>query len=327
MRLLLPFVDLLQGRIPEEGIAALKRVDPDTRIPIRVALKLLDDAVVATGDPDLGLKAARVATQGDYDLLEYAMVSSRTVRDANEVLRRYVQLVNGALDYSIEIQSDRAISRFISRVPLSRAAADFQLGALYSASRRWLPAPPRAYSEIWFSYPEPRDTQEYARSFPDSTVRFAAPFDAIVFDRRYLDFPMPHADPKLHALLRKQLDHAIAELPPAHDLRRRVRKLIMAELASGNPNADHIAERLQMSRRTLTRQLLQDRTSFKALLEEVRRELAERALITEDVGMAEIATRLGFAEPNAFYRAFKRWTGMTPSEFRERNWRGPRDLE
>jgi AraC-like DNA-binding protein len=327
MRLLLPFLDLLRGQMPEEAIAALKRVDPDTRIPIRVALKLLENAVVTTGDPDLGLKAARLATQGDYDLLEYAMVSSRTVKDANEVLRRYVKLVNSALDYSTETQGKRAISRFISRVPLSRAAADFQLGALYSASRRWLPAPPQAYSEIWFTYPEPADLREYERSFPGSKVRFEAPFDAIVFDRRYLDLPMPHADPKLHALLRKQLDHAIADLPPAHELRRQVRKLITAELAGGHASAERVAKRLQMSRRTLTRKLLEQGTTFKGLLEEVRREIAERALISEDVGIAEIAERLGFAESNAFHRAFKRWTGMTPSEFRQANWRGPRGPE
>lgn len=324
MRLVLPFVELLVDQLPEESIAALKRVDPDTRLPARVALDWLEKSVAATGDPDLGLKAARVAMRGDYDLLEYTMVSSQSVKEANEILRRYVKLLNSALDYSTEIHGERAISRFISRVPLSRAASDFQMGALYGASIRWLPPWPDAYSEVWFTYPEPVQLHEYERSFPGSKLRFGAPFDAIVFDRRYLDLPMPHADPKLHALLLKQLDHAITCLPPAHALRLRVRKLIKAELLGGSPTVDHIAQSLGMSRRTLARQLLAEGATFKGLLEEVRRELAERALISEDVGIAEIAERLGFAESNTFYRAFKRWTGMTPSSFREINWRGPR---
>jgi AraC-like DNA-binding protein len=327
MRLLLPFVDLLRGRIPDESVKALKAIDPDAHIPISLVLKWLEDSVALTGDPDLGLKAARLAAQGDYDLLEYAMVSSETVRDANEVMRRYVKLVNSALDYSLEIQGERAISRLSSRVPLSRAAADFQLAALYSASRRWLPAPPDAYSEIWLTYPEPGDTTEHARAFPGSKVCFGAPFDAIVFDRKYLNLRMPHADPKLHALLRRQIEERVAELPPAQELRKQVRKLIVAELAGGNPSADHVADCLQMSRRTLTRRLLQQGTTFKALLEEVRREVAVRALISEEIGIAGIAERLGFAEAAAFHRAFKRWTGMTPAEYRERNWRGPQGLE
>lgn len=327
MRLLRPFVELLRGQIPERDVAEYEKIDPDARIPISVALQLLEGAVQLTQDPDLGLKAARFAAQGSYDLLEYTMVSAASVREANEVMRRFIQLMNSALDYSLEVSGDLVISRFSSRVPLPRAAADFQLAALYSASRRWLPAPPDAYGEVWLTYPEPADTREHARSFSHAKIRFGAPFDAIVFERKYLDLPMPQADPKLHALLRRQLEQAVADLPPAQELRRQVRKLILAELCGGNPSADHIAERLEMSRRTLTRHLVQQGTSFKALLEEVRRELAERALISEEVGIAEIAERLGFAESAAFHRAFKRWTGMTPADYRERNWRGPSGLQ
>ena len=327
MRLVRPFVEFLRGRIPEKSALDDSKIDLDARIPISVALQLLEGAVQLTGDPDLGLKAARFVGQGHYDLIEYTLVSAATVKDASEVLRRAVQLMNSALDYSLEIHGDLAISRFSSRVPLTRAAADFQLAAFYGASRRWLPAPPDAHGEVWFTYPEPADTSEHARSFPGTRLRFAAPFDAIVYERKYLDLPMPQADPKLHALLRRQLESVVAELPPTQELRRQVRKLILAELGGGNPSADHIAERLQMSRRTLTRRLLQQGTTFKRLLEEVRRELAERALISEEVGIAEIAERLGFAEPAAFHRAFKRWTGMTPADYRERNWRGPSGLQ
>ena len=323
LRLVRPFVEYLRGQISDKEVTDFEKVDLDARIPVSAALQLLEAAVQRTGDPDLGLKAARFAEQGSYDLLEYTMVSAPTVREANDVLRRFIQLMNSALDYSLEIHGDHAISRFSSRVPLSRAAADFQLAALYSASRRWLPAPPNSHGEVWFTHPEPDDTREYARSFPGAKVRFEAPFDAIVYERSYLDLPMPQADPRLHALLRRQLEHAVAELPPAQELRRKVRKLILAELPGGSPGADHIAERLQMSRRTLTRHLLQQGTTFKRLLDDVRRELAERALISEEVGIAEIAERLGFAEPAAFHRAFKRWTGLTPADYRERNWRGP----
>jgi AraC-like DNA-binding protein len=322
MRLLQPFLELTRDLITDGGMRAFEALDPDARIPACWALKLLDDSVRKLKDPDLGLKAARIAAQGDYDLLEYAMVSAPTVREANEILRRYVGLLDDALDYTLEIHGDRAISRLRSHVPLPRAAADFQLGTLYNAPRRWLPHPPNLFLEVWLSYPEPPDTREHLRTFQGAALRFDAPFDAIVYERSYLDLRPPHPDRKLHALLVKQLEQRAIELPPALTLRHRVRKLITAELSGGNPSADHIAGLLGMSRRTLMRRLLEHGTRFQALLDEVRLGLAERALISEEVGITEIAERLGFAEPAAFRHAFRRWTGTTPSEYRARNWRG-----
>src|SRR5262245_45526108 len=213
MRLLHPFFEVQRGRIPEEAMRALDAIDPDTRVPVCYAIALLEDSVRQLQDPDLGLKAARIAAQGDYDLLEYAMVTAQTVRDANEILRRYVRLLNTALDYSLEIHGDLAISRLSSRVPIPRAAADFQLGTLYNAPRRWLPAPPDMRVEIWFAYPEPPDTQEHTRTFQGAMLRFDAPFDAIVYERGYLDLHPPQPDPKLHALLVSQLEQRATELP------------------------------------------------------------------------------------------------------------------
>jgi AraC-like DNA-binding protein len=322
VRLLHPFLDLLREQMLDEGIQNLDKLDPDTRIPIRFALHLLEHAVLKTDDPDLGLRAARTAKRGDYELLEYTMLSSKTVREAHEVLRRYVHIVNSALDYSIDIQGPLVISRFSSRIVLSRAASDFQIAAVYLAAHRWLPAPPDMYREVWFTYPEPPDTREHLVSLPGATLRFGAPFDAILCDRAYLDLPMPRADAKLHRLLRTQLEERVAELPPAQRLRRRVRGLIAARLSGGSATAEEIAATLQMSRRTLTRRLVEQGITFKELLEEVRRELAERALISEDVSLGEIAQRIGFSEPTVFHRAFKRWTGLTATAYRERNWRG-----
>src|SRR5262245_49651028 len=153
-------------------------------------------------------------------------------------------------------------------------------------------------------------------------LRFAAPFDAVGYERGYLDLQPPQPEPKLHALLLSHLEQRATELPSALTLSYRVRRLILFELSGGNPSADHIASRLGMSRRTLTRRLLDQGTRFQTLLDEVRLGLCERALISEEVGIAEIAERLGFAEPAAFRHAFKRWTGMTPSQYRARNWRG-----
>jgi AraC-like DNA-binding protein len=327
MRLIRPFLLALRGRVLPTAMAELERVDLDARIPIGLALKLLEDAIATTGDADLGLKAARIAEQGDYDLLEYAIVSSPTVRDGHEVLRRHVQLLNTALEYSLDVQLERAICRFSSRISLRRslprAATDFQLAAFHHASLRWFPPLSGFKSEVWFTYTKPADTSEHVRSFGAAELHFEASADAIVFPTEYLELRMPHADPKLHALLQRQIEERLIDLPSGLEFRRQVRKLISLALVDGKATAGDVATRLNMSRRTLTRHLLRQGASFKALLDEVRREHAEHALVREGGSVGEISERLGYAEPAAFHKAFRRWTGMTPAQYRRRNWHGP----
>lgn len=324
IRLVRPFLAVLRNRsgIPRPILRAFENLDPDARIPVRRALKLLERASEMAGDPELGLRAAHEATRGDYDLLEYAAISCQTGADVLKVIRRYFRLVNDLAELGLETHGERAIVRITSPIRLPRVAADFQSAAIYGAVARWNRPRPECRVEVWFRHPEPPDTREYARAFSPAVVRFSAPFDGFVFDRRWLDRQVPTADPKLHQLLCRHADERLAALPRSGSLLRRVRELVADELGRGNPSADHIAARLHMSRRTLTRRLEQMGTTFKALLDEVRRDLAMRWLVTEDVRIAELAHRLGFSEPAAFHRAFKRWSGKTPAQYRRDHWRG-----
>ena len=104
IRLVQPFLAVLRHRseISQEILQALGRLDPDQRIPVGRALELLERATVLTGDPELGLRAAREATQGDYDLLEYAASSCETAAEAVEVIGRYFRLVNDVAELSLE---------------------------------------------------------------------------------------------------------------------------------------------------------------------------------------------------------------------------------
>jgi AraC-like DNA-binding protein len=117
-------------------------------------------------------------------------------------------------------------------------------------------------------------------------------------------------------VLRKYADVLLAELPKAESLTERVRALITEQLVAGEPSAERIARALHMSRRTLARKLDQEGTSFKDLLEGTRRHLALRYVGGHDLGMTEIAFLLGFSQAAPFHRAFKRWTGQTPLEYR-----------
>jgi AraC-like DNA-binding protein len=317
-RLVRPFVRLLRGypQIPQEGLDELEAFDPDTRVPIATIHELLAGAEFLTGDPDLGLKAARLIAPGDYGVLEYAARSAATWRGACDALWRYMRLVNDALCYSVQEEGELAQLRLDSKVALPRASADFQSAAFYVSVAYWWPDNFQPDLEVCFLHPRPADVSEYERTFPTGRLRFEAPFNGFVFPKEYLELPVQGADPHLHAVLRKHADAMLAELPRAQSLTERARDLVVKELAGGTPTLGHVARRLALSERTLARRLDEEGTTFKALLEDSRRRLSLRYVRESELAFGEIAFLLGFSQTAAFYRAFRRWTGQTPLEWR-----------
>ncbi|MFI5308313.1 MAG: AraC family transcriptional regulator [Polyangiales bacterium] len=318
VRLVHTFLRVLQRdpRFPPELLAPLEALDPDDRLPIVAVHELLQGAVLMTGDPDLGLKAAREISPGDYGALEYAICSAATLGDGLEVCARYMRLVNDALDFSLRIEGERAIVQLDSGVVLPRSAADFQSAAFHISGLRSHPSELEPHYEVWFTHSCPASVDEYERTFVGGVLRFDAPWNGFTFDRRYLELPMPTSDPKLHDLIRKHAELLLAELPRAESMTEKVRDLIAKELEGGSPSVATIAHRLHTSPRTLGRKLEHEGASFKELLDDLRRRLALRYVGGQDLGLSEIAFLLGFSQSAAFHRAFKRWTGQTPLEYR-----------
>ena len=317
-RLLIPFVRVMLGR-PDvhQGVRdSLKSLDPDERVPISAAHELLKVAVEMTGEPDLGLLAAREIHRGDYGAVEYAARSAANWGEVCGVMGRYMRLINDALQYSIYTDASRAFIQLQSSVELPRAAADFQSGAfMVGASQLW-PSGANPTFEAWFTHERPAHIQAYTQTFPGGVLRFDAPFNGFVFDKNYLDTPVESADPQLHAVIRRHADALLAGLPDVPNVTARVRELLAKELLGGNPSADHIARQIPMGVRTLGRRLEQEGTSFKELLDDLRRRLALGYVAGSELALSEIALLLGFSQVAAFHRAFKRWTSQTPLEYR-----------
>jgi AraC-like DNA-binding protein len=302
--------------IPASLIDPLDALDPDERVPIAPMLELLRGAVQMTGDPDLGLKAAREIAVGDYGAIEYVVNSASTLRESMQLLGRYLPLVNDALRFSLRTEGGKAIVQLDSSVVLPRAAADFQSAAFYVATLQRSQELIDPHYEAVFTHAQPERIEEYQRTFAPGRVRFGAPFNGFVFDARQLEMPLASADPKLHDVLRKYADVLMADLPKAESVTERVRGLISKQLSGGDTGADNIARALHMSRRTLGRKLEHEGTTFKELVDDTRRKLALRYVGGHDLGLTEIAFLLGFSQAAPFHRAFKRWTGQTPLEYR-----------
>lgn len=319
MRLIRPFLKVFSKdpRFQKELLDPLWAMDPDDRMPIALALELMRGGIEISGDPSIGLKAAAEVERGDYGVLEYVARSAPTIFAALEVLGRYLALVNDALRFNYEVKDGRVTIRFESTIVLPRPSADFQSAAFYWATKLLLdPETAAAPVEVWFEHAQPDDVSEYRKTFGDNKVLFGMPNNGFTFAAELLERPLPSADEKLHALIRKHADALVAELPRAQSFTQRVRELLLKELEGGNPSAVRIASALHMSGRTLTRRLEDEGTTFKDLLDDLRKSLSLRYVGSTDLGLSEIAFLLGFSQSAAFHRAFKRWTAQTPLEYR-----------
>ncbi len=298
-----------------ESLNKLKAIDPACRIPATVANELATRQVAVTGDADLGFKAARALPLGRAGALDYAMYSAANVRESAMVADRYIRTFSDVLTVRLDREDTRAVMKLEMSVPVPKAILDFTISAWYANHIR-TPLAGAPGLECWFTHPKPADTTEYERTFQGADLRFEAPSNGFAFHREYLDAPLPGADPALHAMLCEHVQLTLSHSTQQQTLSGRVRELASKELLQGDPTVFTVARQLRMSARTLARRLEREGTTFSAVLDSLRQELALRYVTHNELAFTEIAFRLGFSHVEAFYRAFKRWTGQTPLTYR-----------
>ena len=296
----------------------LRAIDPTTRIPAAVASELAVRQVEQTGDADLGLKAGRSMLLGRAGALDYAMHSAATVRDAIDVGRQYARLFSDLLDISTVVEGHRATIRVDVGPGAPRPIHDFAMSAWFTNHLiEALHGVPRL--ECWFAHSRPQDMDEYERTFAPAALRFDAPCYGFAFASDCLHAPLPGADPVVHAVLCGHVDSVLRELSDRSvrsNFADRVERVASQELLQGSPSVIGVARHLRISPRTLARWLEREGTTFSAVLDRLRRNLALRFAESHELGWTEIASRLRFSHVEAFYRAFKRWTGQTPLSYR-----------
>ncbi|MCA9726635.1 MAG: AraC family transcriptional regulator [Candidatus Eisenbacteria bacterium] len=297
--------------LPSEG------EDPDARIATPAVLTLLDAAASATGDPNLALHIAQSAEVASYDLHAYAFLSSRNLGDGFDRLCRYQRLIHDTTRVVRERRGHRQVIRHLlpGGGAIPRHSAEFLIGSWVRFARlatqtQWAPG------EVRFAHPAPPDAAEHARFFL-SPVRFGTGENAIVADDAALAIPCTAAESGLSAMLDRVADEAMRKMPESPDsVADRVRRALLPELRGGEPTPAAAAAHMRVSVRTLQRQLAAEGTTFRDLLDQLRHELAIRHLESSRHAIGEIAFLLGFAEVSTFHRAFKRWAGKSPSEYR-----------
>jgi AraC-like DNA-binding protein len=290
--------------------------DPDARIPIEQAEALWRTAYDVSNDPNLALHAIEVLPFGAYRVIDFLASSAPTVGAALAKVADYFPLVNDAdrLSYVVGADVTYALEARSRARTIARPYAEYTLAAVFLRTRV-ATNPLYRLLRVEFSHPRPADISEHERVF-DCPVVFGCERCRLVMTPAAWNTERAGADPALFALLDSHARNLLDHLPRVGDFAGRVRDAIDRELRGGDPRLDSIAKQLAMSARTLQRRLRSEGLVFNDVLDEMRFRAAQAYLAHGDVACAEVAFLLGFAEQSSFNRAFKRWSGRTPTEFR-----------
>jgi AraC-like DNA-binding protein len=325
-RLVAPTLAWLRARgcVPQEVIrrAGLPDTSADLlEVPVQLAelRRFFDIAAEAAADPDLGVAVVPSIPVHNWDLLDYCCLNAPTVRGALARVERYFALFN---EHAIlTISPTPAGATLDMRVPgeplfFGQHGNQLWLGMAIDRIRRGTRAHIKPL-RCWLAHPEPRPTRGFATFAGTDDVTFGSESNGFELRAADLDTPVVGADPVLLSVLDSYAERELAERGPAHGLLGRVRDLVRRTLPEPPPPIDAIAERLRMSPRTLQRQLAESGTTYRDIVDRVREQLA-RFHLEAGRSTDEIAYLLGYSERAPFLRAFQRWTGRAPADFRRR---------
>jgi AraC-like DNA-binding protein len=300
--------------IREAGLDPHLFDDGTNVIPHAALGRLLTLSVVRTDCPHFGLLVGRRATILSLGLVGRLMQQSETVGDAMRALVSNLSIQNRGAVPSLRIIGDMALFTFAVYQPEAESAdqiSDGSLAVAVNALRAlcgadWSPA------EVLLPRVAPADQEPYRRHFR-APVRFNQESAIIVFPTRDLDLRIAGADPVMRALLEERIQQMKgaqgSEFPDD------IRRLLRTRLTSTRCSAENIAKLLAMHRRTLSRRL-KGGMGYRAIANEIRFEIARQLLEDTEVPLGQIAAALGYSEASAFTRAFRRWSGETPTAWR-----------
>ncbi len=302
--------------LSEAGINAEESCNANARVPTTKTMKLWRLAVAATGDPAFGLVAARHFQPAVLHGLGFAWLASDTLRDALGRLVKYSHLINALPDFRLEDGEDTV--DLVVTVPdlgpnFSHAATDAGL-AMFLRMCQITAANDVMPVHVALQRPEPVDKKPYTAMFGPS-IEYSADAHRLSFDATLANTPLSTAHPELARLNDQTVIDYLARYERSN-LAMQVRAKIIEGLPDGRPSQEDIAQTLNTSLRSLQRKLRDEDTSFKDLLNETQQELALQYIRDTSRTIGEITYLLGFSEPSNFTRAFKRWTGKSPGEFR-----------
>lgn len=276
-------------------------------------MRLLADRIA---DQAFGLRAARCWHPSNLGALGYAWLSSSTLRSALKCVVRYWRIVNG--DVAVRLDETPDGIEFVHTPPALDSITegirgDIVMAIIHDMCRTNI-SPTFSPGRVAFRQPPPADAKPYELLF-GCPVSFGADANRMFIGSAEADHPLPTANRDLAAVHDGILVKQLARLDKANVVER-FRASLRERMISGEVSEEEIALDLHMSRRSLQRRLAEADASYQALVDETRREMALRYIEDPAQSATDITFLLGYSQQSVFTRAFRRWTGMSPSQYR-----------
>ena len=300
--------------LSEVGVEMSLFDDPDNLIGYAARGRLIRHCVARTGCPHLGLLVGQQGQLRDLGLVGLLAKYSPDVGAALHCLVRHFHLHARGATVSLAVKGDMATLAYDIHLPHTEATDQLGDGAaamLLNIMRSlcgadWVP------SEVLLAHRRPADERAYRRVF-QAPLGFDAECNGLTFPASWLDHPLPAADPELSRLLHKQIDALETRSDSFPD---QVRSVLRSALLTRHARADQVAALFSMHSRTLSRRLDACGTSYREMLDESRFEIARQMLENTALEVGQITKALDYADASAFTRAFRRWSGTTPGQWR-----------
>jgi AraC-like DNA-binding protein len=287
-------------------------------VPVEREIAFIQEALRTSGRPDLGLLAGRGHRFPVFGFWGLALAASPTLASAIRVGLQYVDLTHTFLRWSF--QRDHGDAELLMRpaFPLGELETFFveRDAAAAATLLEDLTGRRGRLKEAVFAYPAPPWADRYASTF-GCPVAFRRDRHALRLGAARLDEPLPGGDPVTAAAAEAQCRRLLQTFSPAGGFAVRLRRFLLAQ-PGRLPTQDEAARHLGLSRRSLRRRLAEEGTGFRALVDEVRRGLVIGYLENTALPLGEIAARTGFSDAANLSHAFRRWTGETPGQWRDR---------
>ena len=284
--------------------------DADARIPLERTARIWPEGARQFGRPGLGLHAGVALPVGRLEALDYAFATAESVEQGLERIASWFRIVTEGMTRLQLQRSEETLRIIYVPVPIDELR-DYGIAAIVTRLR-WAGVTPQLV-EIGGAAAAPSALYQELQRCPCALVRSPS---TVVIEAADGARALPASLPGLAPVIERDLARALAKVTrdgdPLGDVRREVHRAVGAEA----PAIESVARRLAVSVRTLQRRLTAQKTTFSAVVDEARRTRALEHLARPELSIGEIAFLLGYSEPSAFSRAFRRWTGVYPADHR-----------
>jgi len=305
----------LQEWMDELGMDPVLLFDDRSRITVEQAARLVRAVWKLTGDELAGL-GPEPAPLGTFRMICLGVISSPDLGTAMGRFQDFCRIIPSMPSFTIE--TGPTTTRVVYGIDPEGDPAGFITDMMMSISVRffsWMAGTRLPVESVELPHPLPDDAEDYDLVF-GSHVTFGQPAPALEFSNEALTLPVVRNEAELEVWLRNSPSDLLMLRDYGTTVTDQVRRIFERGLRGPWPTPDEAAAKLSMSTQNMRRLLREEGTSVTKIKEEILRDAAVTSLVRGDETVAQLAERLGFSEPSAFHRAFRRWTGSAPGAYR-----------